>query len=112
MADLNETVRLNPQNSWAYRNRAWIWATCSDAKYRDGKLAVESATRGCELTKWEDAAQLDVLAAAYAEANDFKSAVKWQIKAIELTFDDKVKARHESRLALYRQKTPYRDKEP
>jgi serine/threonine-protein kinase len=69
---------------------------------------VESATRACELTEWKDPASLDILAAANAEARGFDAAVKWQEKAIELVNDDKVMADYPSRLALYRDKKPYR----
>ena len=44
-----------PSYAPAYNGRAWLWATCPDAKYRDGKRAVESATRACELSEWKEA---------------------------------------------------------
>ena len=38
---------------------AWLQATCPEAKARDGKQAVEHATRACELSAWKEAAFLD-----------------------------------------------------
>ena len=55
---------------------------------------------------------LDTLAAAYAEAGDFDSAVKWETKAIELESDAHEKAEYAERLKLYRDKKPYRDPMP
>ena len=109
IADYNEAVQCNPKLAAAYNNRAWIWATCPDARYRDGKQAVESATRLCELESWNDPSNLDTLSAAYAEAGDFKSAVKWQSKAVELA-PASDKADLQSRVDLYRSGKPYREK--
>jgi hypothetical protein len=93
-------------------NRAWLWATCPDARYRDGKRAVESATRACELSEWKDAVFIDSLAAANAEAGDFEAAVKWQSKANELYPAAEDKKQEEERLKLYREKKPYRETNP
>jgi hypothetical protein len=91
-----------------YNNRAWIWATCPDGKVRDGRAAVESARRACELSDWKEANPIGTLAAAYAEAGDFDKAVEFQEKANGLSTveDDRQKGRE--RLKLYRDRTPYR----
>ena len=105
-------IRLDPKLAPAYVNRAWLWATCPDAKYRDGKRAVESATRACELSEWKFAVFIDALAAAYAEAGDFEAAVKWQTKANGLYAAAGARAKGEERLKLYREKKPYRETNP
>jgi tetratricopeptide (TPR) repeat protein len=108
LADYAEALRLDPKNAVAYNSRAVLRATCADAKYRDGKQAIEDATKACELTEWKDAQGLDTLAAAYAEAGDFAKAIECQTKAIDLAPEDQ-KAEFRTRLELYHTGKPYRE---
>ena len=80
----------------------------SDPRFRDGKRAVQTATKACELTYWKDAMILDTLAAAHAESADFESARKWQSKAIELLTDLSEKDDFKKRLKLYQENKPFR----
>jgi len=109
IADHTEAIRIDPESPDSYNFRAWIWATCPEPKHRDGKKAVESATRACELTEWNAPNYLETLAAACAEAGDFESAVKWQTKANALRADPEGRTAGESRLKLYQEKKTYRD---
>jgi tetratricopeptide (TPR) repeat protein len=109
IADCTQALLLDPKDVSAYNNRAWVWATCPDDKVRDGKRAVASATRACELTNWEQPGNLGTLAAAYAESGDFEAAERWQDKALGLLKDDVDKEKGRARLAIYRARKPYRD---
>jgi tetratricopeptide (TPR) repeat protein len=83
-ADWKEAIRLDPKNVNAHCALAWLLATCPDARYRDGKRAVELATNACELSGWKYPNGLVALAAAYAETGDFDNAVKWQEEFLRL----------------------------
>ena len=100
-------LRLNPNYGEAYNNLALIMATCPEAKYRDGRKAVELATRACELTKRQNSEFLNTLAAAYAEAGNFDAAVTSQMRAIGFLTDERQKVDYQSRLALYQARKPY-----
>ncbi len=109
IVDYEVAIRLDPDNSSAYCGHAWLWATCPDAKYRDPKKALESATKACELTQYTEACSIGTLAAAQAEAGEFDAAVKWQFKANALYSDAEDKKKGDERLKLYREKQPYRE---
>ncbi len=108
ISDYDEAIRLDPKYVNPWNGRAWLEATCPDAKYRDGKKAVDDATKACELTGWKHANHLDTLAAAYAESGDFDAAVKWQTKARDMA-SEKQKADFQSRLDLYKAHKPCRE---
>jgi tetratricopeptide (TPR) repeat protein len=96
-----------------HRDYALFLATCPDARYRNGKKAVELAEKALEKAgtgaDWEFRA---ALAAARAEAGDFERAVAEQQKALEDKTLDKVdRKKMEVRLDLYRAKKPFRDEE-
>jgi tetratricopeptide (TPR) repeat protein len=112
LSDYNQAIKIDPKNSSGYSSLAWLCATCPDEKIRNGAMAVESATKACDLDNWQDADDADTLAAAYAERGDFESAVKWQTKALELKLDvlsDKKPEELRARLELYKSGKPYRE---
>ncbi len=109
LMDFNRAIRIDPNLALAYSSRAWLWASCPNARFRNGKKAVESATKACKLTAWQNRNNIAVLAAAYAEAGDFASAVMCQTKANEMAVGVDVIKKGEERLKLYQAKKPYHE---
>jgi tetratricopeptide (TPR) repeat protein len=107
-ADLARAVRLDPRSRAALGSLVFVLITCRDKSFRDGKRAVELATQICASGGWKNAADIDLLAAAYAEDGDFDSAVRWQQKAVELA-DDQQRGEFEERLDFYNHGTKYYD---
>jgi eukaryotic-like serine/threonine-protein kinase len=112
LAQFRRVLELNPKAAESANEIAWGLASDPAPTQRDGKFAVELATKVCELTSWKNSIYLDTLAAAYAESGEFDAAVKWQTKAIELLSSATEKAEYGTRLKLYREKKPFHSASP
>ena len=87
LADFDEVIRRAPESPGsvgAYRQRAAIRSGCEDAQFRDGRVALESASKACELTAWKDAECVIVLATAQNLVGDQDAAIATIDKAIAL----------------------------
>jgi len=101
LADYNKAVALGPANGAVLNNFAWFLATCPSAKHRNGRRAVRLATKALALA--HTPGRLDTLAVAFAEAGQFKRAIKAQEKMIALTGSKEGK----ERLKLYKKSKAY-----
>ena len=79
--DYSRALEINPFFVDAYINKAWILATTTNTRYRNGAKAVTLAQKAVELKP--SGASLDTLAAAYAAVGDFDSAIDTQKKAVQ-----------------------------
>jgi tetratricopeptide (TPR) repeat protein len=111
LKEIEHVISIRPRSDAlgrAYGDRAWLRATCPDPAFRDGKQAIKDATAACKFLHWDEG-RLDTLAAAYAEAGDFDSAVRYEEQALGTkgisAEDAKVFQHH---LELFRQHRPIR----
>ncbi|MFQ5514905.1 MAG: hypothetical protein ACE5FG_10740 [Myxococcota bacterium] len=77
-------LAVTDDNWIALNNVAWLRAACPDARVRDGARAVALAEQACRLTGFANPELLDTLAAAQAEAGDFKAALRTSRRALRL----------------------------
>lgn len=100
-------IQLDPQLPNAYRNIAWLQATCPDERFRNAEESVANAQHALELLGEEDDISLDTLAAAQAATGDFDTAIETLERAIELapSSDDQV---YDERLTLYKEGKAFR----
>jgi eukaryotic-like serine/threonine-protein kinase len=105
----NKAIEIDPKYAPARDGLAWLFATGPD-RVRDGKQAVEHATRACELTAWKQPGYIDTLGAAHAETGDFDKASEYQKKALSFPNHEKnVGGLARQRLTLYARQKAYRD---
>lgn len=109
IVNYNKARKIDPDYADAYNNLAWIMATCSDKRYRDGTRAIEFAEKAVSLNK--DIGFLDTLAAACAEAGNFEKAKAIQRGAIK-TLTEEGKSRNipvfQAHLICYEKQLPWR----
>lgn len=113
--ELEQALWVWPRNHRAQNDLAWVLATHPDDSQRDASRAIRYATAACKATDFRSPDYLDTLAAAYAEAGDFREAVKLTRKAMSLvdpaeSQDSKDFSEQMSeRLQLYQQAKPFRE---
>jgi tetratricopeptide (TPR) repeat protein len=81
---LQKACDLSGGNPVLQCHLAWLLATNPDDSIRDGKRALELATKAIETTRGERPEAWDVLAAAYAELGQSAKAVEAHQRATEL----------------------------
>jgi tetratricopeptide (TPR) repeat protein len=112
IADFEIALKQEPNNDGILNNFAWVLATSPDDKLRNGKRAIELATKACEVTKYKKAHILSTLAAAFAETGDFQTAQKWSRQAVELGAAKKdVDEQLKQELESYKKSKPWREKQ-
>jgi tetratricopeptide (TPR) repeat protein len=109
LADFEQAAKLDPKYAESLRALAWFLSTCPGAMFRDGKRAVELATKAVELSAGEEKIGCQqTLAAALAESGDFDRAVTLQADLIaQLRRMGKPTADATHRFALYMHKQTY-----
>ncbi|MFM8495992.1 MAG: tetratricopeptide repeat protein, partial [Planctomycetia bacterium] len=112
LADLEQALVLDDDNDGVLNNLAWLLATSPDDSIRDGKRAIELATKACEETEWKQAHIISTLAAGYAETGDFAKAREFSKKAVETGGESaEVKEQLQSELASYEAEKPWRERQ-
>lgn len=104
-------IEQTPSAADLQNNAAWILATATDQNQRDGKLALELATRACALTGNRRHNFVGTLAAAHAETGDFNEAARLAEVAARLAEADgltEVAEQHRMRKAHYEDQQPWR----
>jgi tetratricopeptide (TPR) repeat protein len=101
IADHTSAYNLDPSDESTCNGLAWILATCPVASLRDGRKAVELATRACTKTEYRESGYLDTLAVACAEAGYFEDAVRYGEDVLKLVAAEE-RPEYEQRLALYK----------
>ncbi len=107
MADYARAIDLNPEFAHAYRNGAWLLATCPDVELRDVRNALIGAQRALEFGYGQKHVALDTLAAAQANAGQYDEAIVSLQQAIDIA-PPAARQTYEVRLQLYEQHQPFR----
>ena len=110
IADFEAALKVEPEDTAILNNLAWVLATSPQAELRDGKRAVELATKACELTEYKLPHILSTLAAAFAESGNFETAIEWSQKAVDMD-DPENDEQLAKELASYQKKQPWREQQ-
>ncbi|MFN9879792.1 MAG: tetratricopeptide repeat protein [Planctomycetota bacterium] len=109
--DYTEALAFEPEDDGILNNLAWVLATSPVDELRDGKKAVELATKACEVTEFSQPHILSTLASAYAEVGDFENAIKYCKDGLAKSDNPKQQESMTKELKSYEEKKPWRELE-
>ena len=107
LKDLQQAVRLAPQNVWIHCHLGLQYASSRQSNLRDAAKAVKHAQVACARTERKSWVCIAALAAAYAESAQFDEAAATQSEALSLSPDERKSFLREC-LTLYESGQPYR----
>jgi tetratricopeptide (TPR) repeat protein len=107
LADYAHAIELDERSAHAYRNGAWLLATCPDDNFRDPENALRGAEQVLLLGYGERHAALDTMAAALAAAGRFSEAVATMEQALDVA-PENVRGAYQARLSIYEARQPFR----
>ena len=112
--DFKRSVSMDPNDPEALNAFAWIMSASPVDDLRNGRRAVQLATKACELTSWKNPKYILTLASAYAETGDFQSAVNKAQQGIDAYNPDDTQGMLKAidERDLFKRGQPYRMKAP
>jgi Flp pilus assembly protein TadD len=111
VAAMRKAVAAQPQDREAVMQLAWLLSTAEDDAARNAHEAIELLAAMPDKSN-DPLPELEVLAAAYAEAGDFQQAVPFAEQAVEIArgMNSRRIVEFENRLHLYKNQQPFRAK--
>jgi tetratricopeptide (TPR) repeat protein len=109
LSDYKSALDLEPKNTNALSNCAWILSTCPEAELRDLAAAEQYAAQACELGKYKEAWPLCVLGAVLGERGDFAKAIDFTQQALSKSTEEELQDACSKMLAHFKDGKPYRD---
>lgn len=80
-----KALQTAPASAPTLNNLAQIFATCPDARFRNGARAIQLAKQADEYSGKRNPVFIRTLAAAHAESGDFDEAIKTAERALKLS---------------------------
>lgn len=108
IADYEQVILIEPKDSGALNNLAWVLATSPVDAVRNGERAIEIGKRACDATDYKAAHIVSTLAAGYAETGDFAKAIEWSTKSVDLG-QGAIKEQLREELESYKEGKPWRE---
>jgi tetratricopeptide (TPR) repeat protein len=106
--DYRNAIKANPNLGRAYQSAAWLMATCPVEEFRNVELGIEAAQKAIALDGNGDYRYLETLAAAQANAGEYKAAVETQKQALD-TAPEAIAQVYKGRIEKYKAGRPHRE---